>query len=43
MGSNMVVVVDACASFGIDYLGEEEIGAEEVGKVAMGVWMGMLG
>lgn len=37
MGLNMVVVVDACASFGIDYLGKEEIGAEEVDKVAMGV------
>ncbi|KAF7960054.1 hypothetical protein EAE96_001654 [Botrytis aclada] len=37
LGLNMVVVVDACASFGIDYFKKEKIGPEEVHKVAMGI------
>ncbi|KAF7940396.1 uncharacterized protein EAE98_000523 [Botrytis deweyae] len=37
LGLNLVVVVDACASFGFDYFKKEKIGAEEVHKVAMGI------
>ncbi|TGO68382.1 hypothetical protein BOTNAR_0025g00130 [Botryotinia narcissicola] len=37
LGLNMVVVVDACASFGLDYFKKDKIGAEEVHKVAMGI------
>lgn len=37
LGLNVVVVVDACASFGFDYFKKEKIGAEEVHKVAMGI------
>ncbi|KAK6609444.1 isochorismatase hydrolase [Botrytis cinerea] len=37
LGLNMVVVVDACASFGVDYFKREKVGAEEVHKVAMSI------
>ncbi|TGO64627.1 hypothetical protein BCON_0006g00290 [Botryotinia convoluta] len=37
LGLNMVVVVDACASFGVDHFKKEKIGPEEVHKVAMGI------
>lgn len=37
LGLNMIVVVDACASFGIDYFKKEKVDAEEVHKVAMGI------
>ncbi|EMR86786.1 hypothetical protein ACHAO1_006268 [Botrytis cinerea] len=37
LGLNMVVVVDACASFEVDYFKREKVGAEEVHKVAMGI------
>ncbi|KAA8573546.1 hypothetical protein EYC84_005130 [Monilinia fructicola] len=37
LGLNMVVVVDACASFGVDNLKTGRLDAEEVHKVAMGI------
>ncbi|KAJ8071287.1 hypothetical protein OCU04_001623 [Sclerotinia nivalis] len=37
LGLNMMVVVDACASFGIDYFKKEKVEAEAVHKVAMGI------